>query len=152
MKLQPNEYFCGPTAVVNAISCFGRKSSVERVAKLAGTTDEGTHQIGILRALTRLGFKGLEFEVTTEKDASRWLDFAQRLGHPIVLYSHNGTHWITVIGSVDGGKRYIVADSSQAQANREENGMHVLTLKRILALWKDRHTDVQPYYGIIVSG
>lgn len=150
MRYQKDPYSCGPAAIVNALRCFGRKVSELKVRGYTETTPEsGTSEEGLVRAITALRFQAEPFEKPDPHWAVQFLRKALSSG-PVIICTQNAQHWVTVIGQIDDGDRFIVADPIQTQRNLAENGMHVLSEKELLATWQCRAPETG-YYGIRVS-
>lgn len=152
MLFQLEDYDCGPASLVNCAAAFGRKISLKRACKLAGTTEDGTDEKGMLRALSKLGFEGTEFQTSSQVDALRWLKAQLLQGNVAILIVEKNGHWATTIGLL-GSDRVVYVDSADYQKNRRENGVYVFSQRKIAALWKARKEGrprVPNYYGISV--
>lgn len=119
MKYQTRSYTCGPAAAVNALRLYGLAVPEAHVAKLAGTTSEGTDDRQLMRALRKLGCSpsavGLISTVRKRVMA----------GIPVIIHLDEEAHWVAVIGCL--GENLIAFDSWKSKSNIEENGVRVLT-------------------------
>lgn len=139
VRIQDDDYSCGACAILNALEAIGVKVSLEQVERLAGTTREGTDEIGIKDALDALG---LESSVVAWDSANAlavrgdWF-FATILrgaaqGQPAIVYSKPREHWFAAIGAI--GDRLVVFDSDNTKANVAVNGVHVVDRDGLLQL------------------
>ena len=123
MKYQTRSYTCGPAAAVNALRLYGVAIPEAQVAKLAGTTSDGTDDRGLMKALRKLGCKPSAVKLTS-KIAKRVMS-----GVPVILHLDNELHWVVIIGCL--GRDFVVFDSVRNIKNQEENGVRVLTPEAI---------------------
>mgnify|MGYP003428555599 CR=1 FL=1 len=149
MRYQKHPYSCGAAAVVNAVRCFGKRVAEMKVRSFSSTTKEdGTDEHGIIAALRGLGHDGESFSTGSKDAALDRLFVSLADGHPVIICTQNMQHWITVIGyiGVDSGNiMYVVADPTNTQRNKEENGVHVLSPKLLKKSWQARDGK---YFGI----
>jgi len=140
MKYQKDSYSCGAAAVVNALRCFGVKTSERNVRVYSSTTAEkGTDHHGIVAALRGLGFDGEEFETENKADALAFVKNYLKKG-PVILCTMNFQHWVTLIGMVgDWEDAYIIVDPTRTVENKKENGVQILSKKQLLKTWQTRN-------------
>ncbi|TDC69215.1 phytochelatin synthase, partial [Micromonospora sp. KC606] len=131
----PNFYYCGPAAARNALSVQGKNIDVDAMAKIMGTTENGTNSINdITPVLNKETGKNVyhSVEIKTPKADDKQTD---RMRSDIVaaiddgrgvvvniagtatdtdggVHSFEGGHYISVTGYRDGGKIVTIADSA----------------------------------------
>lgn len=118
MKFQTRTYTCGPAAAVNALRLYGVQVPEAHVAKLAGTTSDGTDERGLMRALRKLGCRPSAVCLTStvrKRIAS---------GVPVIIHLDKELHWVVAIGCL--GQNLIAFDSHRGKHNQEENGVRVI--------------------------
>lgn len=143
MRYQERSWSCGAAAVVNAALCFGRRVPERLVRTVAETTPDGTDEGGIVRALCTLGLKGTIFNGVDFRFA-----LACVADTPAIVCAYNLQHWVTLAGRTDGGRRYIVIDSSNVKRNVRENGVAVLDRRGLRKIWQTRNGE---FFGILVT-
>ncbi|MEU1756452.1 C39 family peptidase [Micromonospora matsumotoense] len=132
---QPNFYYCGPAATRNALSVQGKNIDVDAMAKVMGTTEDGTNSINditpVLNKQTgRNAYESTEIRSTKADDKQtdelradivRTVDDGRAVVANIAgtatdtdgnTHSFEGGHYISVIGYRDGGKTVTIADSA----------------------------------------
>lgn len=142
MRYQNRHFMCGPTALANALEVYGKRVNQDEIAKVAGTTVEGTSLSQIKKAAKKYGFYGIPVKYKTEFDAEQVLVdnlYFPSPGHPIILCVDKWTHWITAIGTI--GSKYIVVDGADDEYIRFYNSDELLLRWRFNA----------KYYGLIIS-
>ena len=139
---QPNQYYCGPAAVRNALTVFGQKASMDQLATELGTTKDGTNSaVEITRVLNaHLGKdryrtveinnqRPTEAQVSTlRSDVMRSID----RGDPVVVniagtvtdtagerHSFPGGHYLIVVGYDSQGDQVHMADSADPDGSPE---------------------------------
>lgn len=145
MKIQSDDYSCGACAVSNALEAVGYQLSLEQVERLAGTTHEGTDEVGIKDALDAIGVASSVVawdSATTPGARGDWF-FAMLLraaagGSPSIVYSKPREHWFAVVGSI--GHRLVVFDSDNTKANIAASGVRVVGAPELLQM-----TGPEPY-------
>ncbi|MEV4482437.1 C39 family peptidase [Micromonospora coxensis] len=134
-EAQPNFYYCGPAAARNALSVQGKNIDVDAMAKIMGTTENGTNSINditpVLNKETgRDAYRSVEIKTpkadTKQTDTMR-TDIVAAIndGHAIVVniagtatdtnggvHSFEGGHYISVTGYRDNGHTVTIADSA----------------------------------------
>jgi ABC-type bacteriocin/lantibiotic exporter with double-glycine peptidase domain len=148
MRFQTRSYSCGAAAVVNALRCFGKRIAERHIWPLADTTDDGTDEEGILKALSSLGYSTSEVKSVTKKEAVWELNQALAL-FPVILSVQQEKHWVTVIGMICD--RYIIVDPARTERSKAENGVIMMSRRELLKYWIHPNGDVK-YYGIVVRG
>jgi hypothetical protein len=109
VRIQPNTYACGPTALSNCLYALtGKRYSIKGIGKHAGTTPkDGTTQYGLLQAIERLGFGHSELSAGFGHAYQGLRDWM--LGGGVALISTEAAdHWESVIASV--GQRLLIFD------------------------------------------
>jgi hypothetical protein len=76
----------------------------------------GTDPRGIMKAIVRQGWKYLKFDNYYRKKAKSFLDYYLSIGQPVILSAEDGTHWIALVGIVNG--KYVMIDSAGDENNR----------------------------------
>lgn len=147
MKLQKDSYSCGVYAVMNAAKCLGVNLSRRDITKFSKTTREkGTSEKGILKALEKNNLIGEEFVFGWKTNAIKFVNEIIGSGNPIILSVDNDNHWCTLIGTI--GDKYILSDSENSKANKEQNGIYLLSENDLLNRWKNEDSK---YYCIVVD-
>ena len=119
MKFQTRSYTCGPAAAVNALRLYGLHVPEAHLAKLAGTTSEGTDERQLMRALRKLGCSPTAVWRTST------VRKRVQAGTPVIIHLDAELHWVVVIGCL--GDNLIAFDSQRTISNQEENGVRVIT-------------------------
>jgi len=148
MRSQLKSYSCGAAALVNAGRALGKKFSEGKVRKLAGTTEDGTDEVGLIAAARGLGLSATP-NWTSDRNAAWSFVRANVLdGRPCLVCIDNWGHWATVIGIV--GDRVLLMDPSNSKRNMDELGVHSMSRTELLKRWKHR-TQEEPFYAIAVG-
>jgi ABC-type bacteriocin/lantibiotic exporter with double-glycine peptidase domain len=157
MRFQQKTFSCGAAAVVNALRCYGKRVPEKLIRTRAGTNKkDGTQEdhdpkdpsrIGMKETLRSFGFFGNSFEEMTIKDAFKQLDVWIALGCPVVICVQHFEHWVVVVGKL-GDDKYIIVDSSRWAYNKQENGIHVMTRKRLTEFWKHYSKKVMSGFAV----
>jgi hypothetical protein len=117
---------------------------------LAGTTTDGTDEIGVVHGVRALGHSASEFTGKSRNHAWRWLHGALLQGSAVIISVDLWQHWVTCIGLL--GDRVILIDPAKVQSNMKENGIHVLSKERLIARWRSsRRNKDNIYQAICVS-
>ncbi|MGB2570475.1 C39 family peptidase [Micromonospora citrea] len=134
-EAQPNFYYCGPAATRNALSVQGKDIDVDAMAKIMGTTENGTNSINditpVLNKETgRDAYRSVEIKTPKADDKqtdTMRADIVAAIndGHAIVVniagtatdtdggtHSFEGGHYISVTGYRDNGNTVTIADSA----------------------------------------
>lgn len=119
MRYQTKPFTCGPAAIVNALRVYGKKIPEARVAKFAGTTNNGTDDRGVVRALRKLGCNPsvVSLTLTVRKRVAA--------GIPVIIHLDKELHWVVVIGCL--GQSLIAFDSDLSKNNKKEHGVRIIT-------------------------
>jgi len=151
MKYQRSSWSCGAAAVVNAIRVFGTKVSEYKVRGLAGTTKEGTDEVGIMNAVRALGFTAAPYTSDSSNNAFQWISGQLIHGSPVILCLDAWLHWAVAVGYL--GDRVVVIDSSNFSINKKENGVHIFTKNQLMRRWKNSRKSVTEdrLYAIVVG-
>lgn len=145
MRFQRSKSSCGPHAIANCLEALGRRVDVRTVTKLAGTSEDGTSEKGVIGALVSLGYRP---RIVDQEDFLRaWNEL---WGHlhvgPAILAAENGQHWISAIGIL--GHRIVVFDSWRGSWNKRTGGTYVLDSFELESYWG---RSPERYYCILVS-
>jgi ABC-type bacteriocin/lantibiotic exporter with double-glycine peptidase domain len=145
MRYQEYSHTCGPSAVVNALKCFGKHYREKTIEKLYGTTEEeGTNEEKLIAGIRALGWQATALELGNGKEAfhNLWLALSSA---PVLLCVDSDNHWVTATGKI--GRRVIIVDPKNTVANRKENGVHVVSAVELIRRW--RNSDNQ-HYGLVI--
>lgn len=137
MRFQRKFWTCGPAAVVNAARALGLRIAESRIASIAGTNEkDGTDDGPLIEGIRGVGLTAKS--LNTEDRGAAWAFVRSSVndGHPVILCVDDYQHWITVIGVI--GDRVIIADSTNTEKNRKENGIHSLSRSDLLKRWKNK--------------
>lgn len=150
MYYQSTEYFCGPAVIAAAARALGSPVGLQAAARLAGTTEAGTDENGIKRALLARGLIPDEFCQSTQLAARNWLNVKLRLGYPVIicLGRQRWEHWTVLLGQL--GNRYILFDPARFEY-RVNTGITVYTWDRLARVWyapKTVRGSDGAYFGI----
>ena len=148
MRLQQKDWSCGPAALVNAVQALGKHVSERRVRKLAGTTEGGTDEHGLMAAARSLGFSASPS--SSADAAAAWALVRSNVlgGRPSILCIDGWGHWVTAVGIV--GERVIVFDPTETVRNVQENGTHSFSRRELLRRWRHR-TEEEPFYAVAIG-
>jgi len=137
MKLQDDNYSCGPCAIHNALKALGRDIPVDEIEDLAGTTQrDGTDEWDIKAALNALGFDAEVIDV--DDDDRFWFQILLAVGgddghaDPVIINTDSEEHWVAAVGMF--GERLIVFDSDNTRENWSESGVHVLDKEELFEM------------------
>jgi ABC-type bacteriocin/lantibiotic exporter with double-glycine peptidase domain len=139
VRYQSRKSSCGPAALQNAIEPLSYVRSEDELAKLCGTTSDGTSETGIKKALKALD---IPFSILSQKsfDTARMVLYAHlHMGGTAIISVDSNSHWVAVVGIA--GYKYIVIDSA------DEN---------LVVFWDGVNLDIKwkgegLYYGILTS-
>lgn len=150
MKHQQRTYWCGPAALQNALRIYGKKVSQKRIADLAGTTENGTTQYGLMAAIEALGFRYEEMRYNESNTAGLNIEICEA---PVLACVENWEHWVTI--STINTSRFIYIDPARTKANLAEHLVHIVTWQTLERRWRAAakvQTDPTDctYYGIVV--
>jgi len=97
---QHNGYSCGVYSLYNAFNCLGFTTEYDTIKNLAGTTSRyGTDRIGMIRAITGLGFTPTVYRSSSSENGWRYIRrWASE--SPIILLVDHHQHYVVVIGSI----------------------------------------------------
>ena len=137
---------CGPAALGNALRALGRSAPREgTLARLCGTTSEGTGEEGIRDAARALGLAVRVLAPTSRMHAWAALCYALSEGAPVIVHLPGPDHWVVVCGRL--GSRVVVIDSSNSVDNTRENGVRVHGRRAWIDAWGARGE----YFGLVLS-
>jgi Peptidase_C39 like family len=140
--LQPNFFYCGPTAVRNALTVFGQRADLDQLATELGTTASGTpSSFDITRVLNaHLGegrYRTVEISdqrATPEQVATLRSDVVATVGggDPVVVnamgtvtdtegqvHSYSSGHYLVVVGYEAHGDLVQMSDSADPDGDPE---------------------------------
>lgn len=147
MRRQTADHDCGPTAIANALEAHHKRVGLRGLRDLCGTTDDGTDEDDVKRALLAYGCGVDELSTSDVRAAREWLLDGLRAGRPTLLCVDRWGHWVTAIGCI--GTQVVLYDPA-----RETGGVAVLRFKALRARWEAakrvRKTDAR-FYGIAVG-
>ena len=125
MKYQQRPYWCGPASIQSALRCYGVRVGQGRIAKLCGTTADGTDDEEMLRGILALGYEADPYNTDVWNEAINWLDNKMMLGTPVLLCIDSWEHWVCIVGSLgyQGAMRYCIFDPARFNHNIGENGL-----------------------------
>lgn len=151
MRYQQYPYSCGAAAITNAFRAYGYKIAERRIRAVAGTTENGTDEDGVLAAVRYFGFKAIEYSTNSGTEAWSWLCGTLSQGKPVILCTEAWEHWTVAVGML--GNRAIIIDSSNFKKNKSENGVHVWSRPWLMKKWKNGRKSVEGnrFYAIAVS-
>ncbi|MGB1277393.1 MAG: cysteine peptidase family C39 domain-containing protein [Nannocystaceae bacterium] len=146
MQKQKRDSWCGPAALRNAVSCYGEnRVSQKRIAHHAGTTDEGSDEHDLIRAIDMLGFVPHEIDTDDDNEARRWLEHRSPCV-PLVLCVDRWLHWVAVTGQCAG--RVMVVDTEHPHTLVQPT-----RVSRLMKRWRAsraQRSEGGLYYGIAV--
>lgn len=138
MRFQSRKFSCGPTALHNALEAMGIHRSEDELAGLAGTTTDGTSEVGLKKAADAMGvLAGTISEKRFEVARLKLFEHVYRQGTAILCVD-DYSHWVTVVGL--SGHRFIVIDSA-------DNNLVLFMDDDKL---EDRWTGSGNYYGVLL--
>lgn len=158
MKFQQRSYWCGPAAVENAMQAVGLRSPGQiYLAKVMGTTEDGTDEHGILRGfrsrpttwpITSVG------EYTYAGPHAAWDDLRTWLATngPMILCVDSWLHWVTAVGVC--GRRVVILDPERTRKNLARGGVMIQSKRALIRRWCTpiRETEGEKsFYAIGVS-
>lgn len=145
MQKQKRDSWCGPAAVRNALSCYGVRVAQKRIAYHAGTTDEGSDEHDLIRAIDALGFVPAELDTSNATEARRWLEHHTPCV-PLVLCVDRWLHWVAVTGQCAG--RVLVVDTEHPHTL-----VQPARVGRLIKRWRAcraQRSEGGLYYGIAI--
>lgn len=152
MVEQLTPYNCGPASIQNAIKALRKKApSQTKIAELCRTSEEGTDEEGIKRALVALGYEIDEWKSDDVQESMVWLVDSLCRGLPVVLCVDRWLHWVTAIGHI--GDQFLVFDPARYPHLTVEHHVRVWTRQRMKKSWQASHNASQQelsIYGIAV--
>lgn len=133
---------------MNAIRAMGRRVAEGRIRKLAGTTQDGTDEHGLIAAARSLGFTAVSHWSADQTAAWAFVRANVLDGRPCLVCIDSWGHWVTVVGII--GDHVLVADPANTQKNMGENGIHSLSRRDLLKRWRCQ-SESEPFYAIAVG-
>lgn len=129
MRRQRADHDCGPTALANALERFGIRRGLATVAKLCGTTLEGSDETDLMRGALALACGVDEHAGDGERESRAWLASTLAAGRPALLCIDRWGHWVTAIGAC--GADVVIYDPA-----RETGGAAVLRWRSLRRRWE----------------
>lgn len=152
MKSQQYPWSCGASALRNALyHAFDHRVREGHIRRLAGTTRDGTDEVGILTAARSLGYSALEHHSESKTASWDWLYGCLSGGKPVILCLDAYQHWATAFGVL--GDRVCVFDPSNFKNNRKEGGIHTMKRPKLMHRWHNARKsilDKRRLYAIVV--
>lgn len=137
-KQQERVYSCGPAALRNALRHRWQHKVREGVIrKLAGTTPDGTDELGLKAAANALGYRVVELWSDSRTVFYDWVKGSLLSGKPVLLCLQNWEHWCCGLGVI--GDQIVVHDPSRFKKNLAEQGLHTMSKSRFMyQAWNGR--------------
>ncbi len=129
MRRQTGDHDCGPTAVANALEWHHRRVGLSGLRDVCGTTDDGSDEDDIKRALLAYDCGVDELAGDDPRGAHVWLLESLAAGRPALLCVDRWGHWVTAIGAA--GRQIVIYDPA-----RETGGTVVLRFADLRRRWE----------------
>lgn len=136
-----------------ALRFYGLRRGQAGLAKIIGTTEDGSDHHDLIHALSAVGLHPNEFSTNNTNEARKWIsDLACIV--PLLICVDDWEHWVCVAGQCANRVTLYDPDPDQPQ-NRLVNGATPLRIKTVLKRWKAARSlakqEGEPvYYGIAV--
>jgi ABC-type bacteriocin/lantibiotic exporter with double-glycine peptidase domain len=144
LQHQRNSWFCGPAALRAAMAFYDFTFPQKLIAELAGTTREGTDEIGLMAAARQLGFR-LD-RVTVRTPATFYRVVRETL--PALFCSEHYSHWIAVVGG--NSRRAEVADPARdGEPVLRQSSWHALARRVVYGLPGETRFDIYPLRSVL---
>ena len=153
MKLQERLFSCGPAAMRAALYVLGHKKISEAtLRRRAGTTPEGTNEIGLMRAIRSYNHKPKEYQSSARTSSWAWVRNCLKKGKPVLLCIEQWEHWVAAVGLIGGDVLVFDPDSSSGRRKRY-SGLEVYNEMELAKRWVyiDEDTEEHIYYGISIT-
>lgn len=134
MKRQLKSYSCGAASARNALKALGLDTSERSLWSLAGMTEDGVDEEGILRVMRAHGVVSTEHRFEDEHEAWQWIHQAIWNGSVILIAIDNWEHWVVVIGSA-GYSGVVVFDPSNQSDIIDECGTFIWSYSELMTHW-----------------
>ena len=108
---QLKSHYCAPASVQIGLQMYGISYSQNHIAKVLGTTPEGTDEQDILQAGQKLRYHPVSGHFASAAHAIAWLEGELRWS-PVLLCVEDWGHWVCAVGLSAGG--YLVIDPDRA--------------------------------------
>lgn len=138
---QKHPHFCAPASVQIALQVYRINYSQNHIAKVLGTTLEGTDETDIIQAGQKLGYRPVSGHFASAPHAMAWLD-NELAWSPVLLCVEDWGHWVCAVGLSGGG--YLVIDPDRAFP---EWPVSPVTRDELQLSWACSDKP-GPYYGI----
>lgn len=96
-KPQKTRFTCGPASFLNCLLTFGISSTEEKLREIMKTTKYGTDERGFIRAAKFYGLSHRQHYTRSPLVFKRKILKALNLGHPCILITENGQHWVSAV-------------------------------------------------------
>jgi len=97
-RKQEKPYSCGASAIKNCLIALDRIDiSERRIRLLSKTTAEGTDEVGLAKAIERLGYVPELFETKTEDVFKKHLIDGLKAGSMFIVLTDSGNHWVALV-------------------------------------------------------
>lgn len=130
---QPGKWECGPFALKHALLMRGVLASERDIARLAGTSPEGTDEKQLELAAAHYGCELPTIRKVESDEARGELTGYLRDGYPCLLCINGWDHWVTAVHEEAG--EYILLDSEKPDV------IEVVDWPRLRELWVYRDGD-----------
>jgi hypothetical protein len=124
---QPGKWECGPFALKHALLMRGVLASEREIARLAGTSPDGTDERQLERAAGHYGCELPTIRKSKPDTARDELTGYLRGGNPCLLCINGWDHWVTAVHEEAG--QFIILDSEKPEA------IEVVDWPRLRELW-----------------
>ena len=149
MDLQQHPYSCGAAALRSILYVMGKSVMEKTIRRVAGTTEEGTDEDGLKRAIEHYRLRHRKFEKTNIHEAVKGLKSELRRGNAMLLAVDKQDHWVSVIGIL--GKKILVFDPANWEGRKKKlRGLRMYKISEFLPRWGYPDDDGFTYYGITV--
>lgn len=133
--MQTRNYTCGPAIVQAVLAKYGIDVSQDKVSEIAGTTNDGTTEDGIVAAIKHYGLKTKVLDAVSVEVA--YENLMRGCSVVTCIRAWGFTHWVAMIGS--SRRNWYFADPSA------EGGMGYIAKTDFHPRWYNRRV-------IVVSG
>ncbi len=154
MKFQEKTYSCGPASLRAALYVLKHIVKEATIRKAAGTTPEGTSELGLFKALKHYGYDWVEHNDTDAKRNWRRIVRSLKKGMPALLcIGEKEDHWVSAVGL--NGDGIIIFDPANPDSKRKRySGLHFNNFEEFEPLWAHAEDDkpgVPHYYCILIK-
>lgn len=147
MSYQKRAYWCGPASLQIALRFHGVRRGQAKLARMIGSTEDGSDEHDLIETITKLGFRHDECAAKRANTARSWL-LRWAAVAPILLCVDHWEHWVCVAGQC--GDRLLVFDPARSKLTMPYNGVLPIAPKTIIKRWRAARRLGIPYYGLTV--